>query len=402
MNRLLLSLTLLASLLAATKPSDAIVFKTYITGEDFTDGTKHVIFTVTFDPAVAGSASIVTTLEDPIHRLDGIDFVPGTGETEVVAAGTHLVGADGFVGHYKVDTGTILPEYIPSTGTVPGSGITHPSSVKSTATHFYYTENQFGFEAGDPDRIIRAPFAGGPTEVVFFGTDAAVLAEFGVPLEDFEGLEIHDGRLYFFARDPTSSDPALKRALFSVPLTAGVAVGATPVLELGGLTRGSGSTGSGPSVSDGSDELDFDPITGLIWGTNIISGELIAFDPVGSVGAIVVDATDVAGGSPTGLGLLGRVIDGIRSTSEGHLVFTGLDGVIGSIDLSGFISGGGLGAGTITDSDVFALIDASGDYAFDDLTPLAVFATTPEPSTFALAILGLAAFAFIAGRRRRP
>lgn len=389
-------------LVFAATTADAVVFKTYITGEDFTLGVEHVIFTVTFNPAVAGSASIVTTLKDPSHRLDGIDFVPGTAKTEVVAGGTFLPPvADGVIGHYNVDASTILPEYIVSTKSVPGAGITHPSSVKSTDTHFYYTENQFGFETGDPDRIMRAPFAGGLAEVVFVGTDAAVLTEFGVALEDLEGIEIHDDRMYFFARDPTTTSPDLKRALLSVPLTAGLAIGATPELELGGLTRGSSLDGSGPGVSDGSDELDFDPVTGLIWGTNIISGELIAFDPVSSTGAIVVDATDVLAGAPDGLGLLGRQIDGIRSTSEGHLVFTGLDGVIGSVDLAGFIGGGGLGLGTIMDSDVIALLDAPGLYAFDDLTPLAV-AIVPEPGAFVVwTLLGLAAAGALRRRSRR-
>lgn len=397
----------------AAGPADAVILKSYITGEVFTPTLKHVIFTVTFDPSVLLSGTIVTTLEDTAHRLDGIDFVPGTGETEVVAAGTYLSPPpNGVVGHYKVDTGTILPPYIVFTSTAspipppPPPITTHPSSVKSTDTHFYYTENQFGFEAADPHRIIRAPFAGGAAEVVFSGADPAVVTAFGAPLAQLEGIEIHDGRIYFFARDPTTSSPTLKRALFSASLTGGVATGVAPVLELGGLTRGTGLAGAGPGTSDGSDELDFDPFTGLLWGTNITDGQLIAYDPVTMTGGVVLDAATIATGSTFGLKLLTRRIDGIRSTGEGHLVFVGLDGTIGAIDLTGFVSGGGLGFGSILDSDVFPLFDDRLDdgmgvdleFAFDDLTPLAVV-SIPEPGTMLL-VLVAAVFLVPAVRQR--
>lgn len=374
--------------LATFHRADAILLTTYVTGETSPGepGEEHVIFTVTFDPAVAYSGVVTPTITDAVHRLDGIDFVPGTSEMEVVAAGTFLVGADGFVGHYNVFTGSILPDYIASTKVAvpPLLTATHPSSVKATATHFYYTENQFGFEASDPHRIIRKPFAGGPAELVFDGAVAGLV--------EFEGLEIVGSRLYFFARDPGDST---KRALMSIGLSGGVWDTVAPAVELAGLGRGA-PAGIGPGSSDGSDELDYDPVTGLIWGSNIATGELIAYDPVADVGAVVVSAAAVAGGTPTGLGLLGKTIDGIRSTSEGHLVFAGLEGVIGSIDLSGFIVGGGLGAGSILDADVFPLVfGAPGEYAFDDLTPLAV--AVPEPSAFLLVLGALAAWRF---RRR--
>lgn len=397
------ALVLIASVvcLLTCSSADATIFKTYITGETDpgTAGEKHVIFTVTFDPAVPLSGTVVTTLEDSVHRLDGIDFIPGTGKTEVVAAGTHLVGADGFVGRYDVAAGVVLlPSYFPSTKSapVPPPRTTHPSTVKATDTHFYFVENQFGFEAADPHRIMRAPFGAAPpipaAEVVLDSASSGGLVQ-------YEGIEIHDGRMYFFALDPATADPALKRALFSVPLSPGGLPTGAPVKKLGGLTRGSGLTGVGPSVSDGSDELDYDPFTGLIWGTNIISGELIAYDPVADVGAVVVSAGDVTGGDPGGLGLLGMTINGIRSTGDGHLVFVGLEGIVASIDLSGFIGGGGLGLGTITDADVKALIFAPGDYAFDDLTPLDV--VVPEPSTFLLLALGVSGLVVVVCRRRR-
>ena len=320
------------------------------------------------------------------------------------------MGADGVIGHYDVAAGAILPPaFIPSTKSapVPPARTTHPSSVKSTDTHFYYTEDQFGFESADPHRIMRAPFGVGKqipvAEVVLDSASSGGLVE-------FEGLEIHDGRIYFFALDPATVDPALKRALFSVPLTPAGLPSGPPVKELGGLTRGSGAAGVGPGVSDGSDELDFDPFTGLLWGTNIADGQLIAFDPAFAGappggGAVVLDAATIAGGTPFGLGLLTRTVDGIRSTAEGHLVFAALDGTIGSIDLTGFVAGGGLGVGSILDADVFPLFDDRLDdtplgleFHFDDLTPLAAI---PEPSTFVLTVLGLGGLGFIALRRKR-
>ncbi len=111
--------------------------------------------------------------------------------------------------------------------------------------------------------------------------------------------------------------------------------------------------------------MDFDPSTGLLFGTNISTGETIGFDiadaglgvgpvPVGGlpflIDAAVVTAsagfsTDVGLGLLSGLvtpGAAGpvREIDGIRPDGEGRLVVIGHDGVIVGIDIGGVLGDG--------------------------------------------------------------
>ena len=132
--------TLLASSAQAT------LFTTYITGE--AEGLDDVIFKAVIDPTNVTPIS-VTPIILTDRRVDGIDYVPGTGSTEVAVGAT----AES-IPHYDVALGVqILPDFIPSTGTVPGGpgfGSTRPSTIKTTPDHFYYTENQFGFNPLGP------------------------------------------------------------------------------------------------------------------------------------------------------------------------------------------------------------------------------------------------------------
>jgi len=238
---------------AAVAAAHAGIHRTYVTGEV---GGSDVIFEVILDPAVAGSAAVSVAATDKI-RLDGIDYLPGT--TSEVVVGAQLP-SDGSIPTYNVDTGVKLADLVPLTG----AG-TRPSSVLTLGSHVYYTENQFGF-AGPAHRIMRTPVAGPPGTVAIVFDGAA-----GGGLANFEGLEVFGERLYFFARDDVV---ATDRALYSIALSGvtGLSDGTPPVKHLGGLA-------GGPS-GDGSDELDYDPVTGQIYGTNMFNGEVIAWDPV--------------------------------------------------------------------------------------------------------------------------
>ncbi|MEZ5354152.1 MAG: hypothetical protein R2762_16060 [Bryobacteraceae bacterium] len=348
-----------AGLLFVALHADAATFTTYVTGDSPLGDT---IFRVTLDPAAAFSASIGVAATDTV-RMDGIDFLPGS--TSLVAVGAQ---GPGEISQFNVATGAKLGSFIPATG----AG-TRPSTVLSTPTHVYYIENQFGFE-GPTHRIMRTPIGGPPgtAEVVFDGASEGLV--------NFEGIEIVGGRLYFFARDP--GDPA-SRALFSIGLAGGVWDTAAPVAHLTGLAAA--------PAGDGPDELDFDPGSGLLFGTNIVTGEIYFWNPGLSVGGLLISSAEIGAGAG-GLARLGTsMIDGIRSSGNGYLVVTGLAGVIASIDIAGALAG-------VDDSDVIVLYDAAlggPSISFDDLSPLT---PTPEPSTFYLGGLALAGLALI--RRR--
>ncbi|MCE9594410.1 MAG: hypothetical protein K8S98_09460 [Planctomycetes bacterium] len=325
------------------------ILTTYVTGAT---PTAEVVFRVRLDPAIALSGVVTIAVTDPRGiTLDGIDFVPGTHGTEVVVGSPSKV-----IAHYDVVTGAVLPDYVPHTDLIaapPAGAGTWPSTVVSTPTHVYYIENQFGFGATASHRIMRKPFGGGPESIVFDGA-------FAGGLKNFEGLEGVAGRLFFFGADP--GDPGA-RALLSIGISmTGVWNGMSPLVEIGGLFKS-------PMSKDGSDELDFDPVTGLLFGTNIINGEVIAFDPflgveVSSPGAMhFIDGMQVAG-STGNLSLLGLAIDGIRSAGEGHLVVSGKGGVILSIDVGGVLGDGA------DDGDVLPIVYAPGVLDFDDLTAL--------------------------------
>lgn len=99
-----------------------------------------------------------------------------------------------------------------------------------------------------------------------------------------------------------------------------------------------------------------------------------------------------------GLALLDNEIDGIRSTGDGHLVFAGRGGVLGSIDIAGVLGDGADGT-DITRlwlSSLKAGVDST--VVLDDLTPLGVAISTPQvpalsPPTLALLVALLLATA---------
>jgi hypothetical protein len=321
-------------------------FVTWVTGEI---GASDVIFEVRFHPAIAGSALAEVVVTDFRGPLDGIDFVPGT-PTEVV------VGMPfGIIGHHDVASGAVLPDFVPDTDLVmppPMGPGTHPSTVLTTPFHAYYVENQFGFGATMSHRILRVPFAGGPAELIYDGAPHGLV--------NFEGLEIVGPRLYFFAEDPFLPTA---RALVSIGLTPmGTWAGTPPAVHVGGLFED-------PASTDGSDELDFDPPSGLIFGTNIENGEVVAWHPgagveVSAPGAThFVDGAEVAA-SVGALGALGGEIDGVRSVGNGWLVFTGKAGVIVSLSIPGVLADGA------DDGDARILFAAPGLVHFDDLTPI--------------------------------
>jgi hypothetical protein len=322
-------------------------FVTWVTGEL---GTSDVIFEVRFHPRIAGSATLAVAVTDPRGALDGIDFVPGTSEV-VVGMPT------GIISHYDLATGAILVDFVPDTDLVmppPMGPGTHPSTVWSTPGHVYYVENQFGFGATMSHRLMRKSFAAAPAELVYDGA--------GHGLKNFEGLEGFGGRLYFFAEDPGLPT---KRALVSIGVTPmGLWNGLAPAVHIGGLFEDPGST-------DGSDELDFDPVSGLIFGTNIENGEVVAWHPVAGVevsspGALhFVDGGQVAASSGA-LGALGGEIDGVRSVGNGWLLFTGKAGVIVSLHVPGVLADGA------DDGDARILFEPAvpGSIHFDDLTPI--------------------------------
>jgi hypothetical protein len=326
-------------------------FRAWITGEL---GPTDVIFEMLFDPRIAGSALLKVLLVEPRGAVDGIDFLPGGAEV-VVGMPT------GILSHYDLTTGAILPDIIMDTDLIavpPATPGTHPSTVWTTPSHVYYIENQFGFGSTVSHRIVRKPLGPGPESVVFDGATSG--------LKNFEGLEGFGGRLYFFAEDPGMP---MKRALVSIGvLPFGVWDGMPPAVHIGGLFEDPGST-------DGSDELDFDPPSGLIFGTNIENGEVVAWHPVAGVevsspGALhFVDGGQVAGSSGALAGL-GAEIDGVRSVGNGWLVFTGKGGVIVSLRTAGVLADGA------DDGDARILFSLPGLVHFDDLTPI-VRATIP-------------------------
>jgi len=315
---------------------------TYVTGEM---PGMDVIFRVAYDPRFDGAVVKVVVVEPRFLSLDGIDFLPGTDKV--------FVGMPfGIISHYDVKTGALLPDMIPVTDAIavpPAGPGTHPSTVFSTPSHLYYIENQFGFGTTPSHRIIRKPLAGGPEEVVFDG---------GGFLVNLEGIEIVGGRLYFFCKEPGAPST---RALVSIGLAGGVWAPAPPALHIPGLAEG--------PAGDGSDELDFDPLSGLIFGTNIINGEIIAWDPFGgfevsSPGDVhFIDGTSITA-SVGELSLLGASIDGIRSTHNGWLTVSGKGAVILSIDILGVLFDGA------DDGDISVHVFEPGLASFDDLTPI--------------------------------
>ena len=321
-------------------------FVTWVTGEA---GAADVVFRVQFHPRVSGSALLDVAVVEPRGAVDGIDFVPGTSEV-VVGMPT------GIISHYDVVSGAMLPDYVPDTDMVmppPAGPGTHPSTVLTTPFHFYYVENQFGFGATASHRIMRKSFGPGPVELIYSGVPHGFV--------NFEGLEIElvDSRLYFFAKDPVAP---VGRVLASIGLVpGGLWNGVPPTIHIAGLAED-------PVIGDGSDELDLDRRTGWIFGTNIVNGEMIAWDP--SVGAEVsspgsvhfIDGADVAA-STGALGALAGEIDGVRAVGNGWLVVAGKAGVLASIDIAGVMADGP------DDGDVRVLALMPG-VSFDDLTPI--------------------------------
>lgn len=322
-------------------------FVTWVTGEV---GALDVVLEVHFDPRLAGSAKATVLAVEPRGAVDGIDFLPGV-------PGVVCGMPGGTLSAYDLTTGMMLPDIIPDTEAIavpPATPGTHPSTVLSTPGHVLYVENQFGFGATVSHRIIRKPWVPGPEEVVY---DGAVHG-----LVNFEGLEIVAGRLYFFAEDPGMPTA---RALVSIGLAGGLWDGLPPAVHIGGLFED-------PFSTDGSDELDFDPPSGLLFGTNIENGEVIAWSvpggfEVGSPGALhFVDGIQVAASSGA-LGALGGEIDGVRSVGNGWLVFTGKGGEIVSLDVAGVLADGA------DDGDARVLFSMPGVVHFDDLTPIVRF-----------------------------
>ena len=238
---------------------------------------------VKLDPSIAGSAMVSIVLTDPTRRLDGIDFLPGSTTKVSVGAQFPLVGG-GAIAHFDVAPGAavpVLPDFVAATG-----GGTKPSTVLNFGGHVYYIENQFGF-GGAVHRIMRTPIAGPPgtTDIVFAPAPATGIV-------NLEGLEIHDGRLYFFSADP---DVPFTRALYSVALDgAGLSVGAATKLK-GGLI-------GSPPRPDGADELDRDPLTGYIFGTNMHTGEVIYWNPASLTGGTLISLADLAAPVSAGKG----------------------------------------------------------------------------------------------------
>jgi hypothetical protein len=421
--RIVVALLAVVLAVAWTGPAESKPLVTYITGDTPADG--QVIFRALFDSAVKDSAilSIVAKETDPDLRLDNIDFVPGLGFSEVIVT-AQTVGAisppGGALTSYNVKTGAELPDVIAATNAVgpPFPGASKPCSIVPNAagTHYYYTENQFGF-ASATHRMIRVPITG-PAGAAAVAYDAGADG-----LVELSGIEIIDDRLYFFAHDTLG--PPAERQLYSVPLGVGGLASGPPVLEVFGLDR-SGVGGPGPGLSDGSDEMDFDPSTGLLYGTNIGTGEVIGFKPgAGPIGVgalpfyidpalITASAAFGPDGTFDGLGLLSgivtpgavgpvRQIDGIRPDGAGHLVVIGHEGVLVSIDTEGVLADGA------DDGDIIRLFNRDVGTAgatvgfsraglmFDDHT---ILAPVPEPGAIVVWTL-LGTFVLGLMRRRR-
>lgn len=398
---------------------------TYITGEH---AGVPVLYLATFDPAVKDSARLSIAVTDPTlaGRMDNIDFVPGSSFRSVIVTTQRGGGGppqNGGLVQYNVTTGARV-DIVSSTNGVaapPASGESRPASILPNAagSHYYYVENQFGF-AGGTHRMMRVPIAGGTEEVVFDGTTS------GGTLVEFSGVEIVGSDIYFFAHD--TDGPATERQLYSVPLTAGL--GSGPAIPLvAGLDR-SGAGPPGPGSSDGSDELDFDSNTGLLYGTNIGTGEIIGYSPGSGFFAspaglpfFIDDALVAASAAATtddGLGLLAgvvtpgaagppRQIDGIRPDLAGdYLVVVGHDGVLVSIDILGVLTDGA------DDTDIIRLFnkDVPGagffnldraSISFDDHTLLApASAVVPEPASLLAFLVCAMVAALYSWRRREP
>jgi len=369
---------LAAGLLAMPGCTLGSVIETFVTGE--TGAGADVVFRAVLDPAVAGSAAVsVAVVEGRGLRLDGIEFESGSTDIVVVGAQRPGTPSDGALTRYNVRTGATLPSPIASTNAIVGAPpASLPSTVFPTAGGTYYVENQFGFaDTGGPPavhRIMFKPSGGGAEAVVFDGASCTLF--FGSPCVNFEGLEIDSGgTLYTFAKDPDDPD---KRALISVSLDSGTGLwdGAGLAKELAGLS-------ADPSMQDGADELDIDESTGIMYGTNIVSGELIRM--VGGVASIFIDPLAIAA-SAGNLGLLATRTDGIRADGDGHLVIASMSGLLLSVDIAGVLTDGA------DDSDVLVLYDAAvagTGYAFDDLTSLS---PVPVPGIQWLLVTGLIGF----------
>ena len=99
----------------------------------------------------------------------------------------------------------------------------------------------------------------------------------------------------------------------------------------GSVSKEIGGLAADPAVGDGSDELDTDESTGIIYGTNIVSGEILILDATAS---LLITAADILG-STGNLSLLAPGVDGIRADYEGHLILASMAGLLLSVDLAG-------------------------------------------------------------------
>lgn len=388
-----------------TSLAQATTYTAYVTGEA---GAADVIFRADFDPAVSGSGSVSVAHTEvrSDYRLDGIDFVAGN-TNEVVVGTQRPTTTNGAITHYDVVLGATKTDFVSSTngaaGSPPTSGVSQPSSTLTTPSHYYYTENQFGFAGGGLHRIVRTGVSGPADTIdeVFDGADAASFGPISSALANLEGLAIVPGvdldvngpgpattRLYFFAAD---HEAAGLRALYSIALDgSGVYDSGHPdavLKHLGGL--------AGPT--DGADELDLDPGSGMLYGSNIVNGEVIEWDPLANSGGTLISAGDISsapGGTPLKRMETAR-IDGIRANGDGFLVLvgqgTGTDAAIFSID----IAAGPAGVRILYDE----LVSANG-FRFDDLSPAIILSVVPEPAS-GLLTLGLLVLGFTGHRRRR-
>lgn len=127
------------------------------------------------------------------------------------------------------------------------------------------------------DPVVKEIGGAGAEEVAY---DGGIL---GPPHVNFEGIEIVGDKLHTLINDPTVAD---KRARLAITLDGGgLAVAGSGVIEIHGLAE---AVGPG---TDGSDELDLDVSSGLLYGSNIITGEINVSDPTGVLPAgFVIDA----------------------------------------------------------------------------------------------------------------